>query len=167
MIRGGVHGCLRQDRLLEWSVYTFTSPSHHRNLALQGCILRGAVTSTREMNSWPLPANLTRWPGLMSCASGYAPGHLTAQSSVTWRADLTTIFGVPDADNTGIDDCDGAAARDYWREITLVRAFPTAFPHIPTGRRRHRHLPSTKEAYLAWYRVSIMRLHRQAPRAAP
>jgi hypothetical protein len=80
---------------------------------------------------WPLPANLTYWAGLMSCASGYAPGYLPAQSSVTWRADLTTISAVPDADITGIDDCDGAAARDYWREITLVRAFSTAFPHIP------------------------------------
>ena len=34
------------------------TPSSRRNLALQGCLLKVAVNSTREMNFWPRPANL-------------------------------------------------------------------------------------------------------------
>jgi hypothetical protein len=120
-------------RAASWtSPYT---PSHRLHITaiwrLQGCAPRGAVTSTREMNCRPLPANLTHCPGLKPCASGDAQAHLIAQSSVTWRADLATISCVPDADNTGIDDCEEVAARDYWREITLVWVFLAAFPHIP------------------------------------
>ena len=102
------------------------TPTHRRNLALQGCVIKVAVTSTNKMNFWPQPANLTHGPRLMFCASGYVPGHLPAQSPAMWRAHLTTISGVPDADHARVDDYDWVR-----RKVTLAWAVPKAFPHFP------------------------------------
>jgi hypothetical protein len=43
-----------------------------------------------------------------------------------WRAHLTTISGVPDADHARVDDYDWVR-----RKVTLAWAVPKAFPHFP------------------------------------